>query len=81
MIPALVNHLWQSTLFAVVAGLLTLMVRKNGAAVRYGLWFAASVKFLIPFALLTAAGGLAVQQLHVSLPVPQSLQAIAPVIA
>ena len=81
MIPALVNHLWQSTLFAVLAGLLTLMVRRNGAAVRYGLWFVASVKFLIPFALLTAAGGLAVQQLHVSLPAPQSLQALAPVVA
>ena len=81
MIQALVNHLWQSTLFAVFAGLLTLMVRRNGAAVRYGLWFAASMKFLIPFALLAAVGGLAVQQLHVSLPAPQGLQALAPVVA
>jgi beta-lactamase regulating signal transducer with metallopeptidase domain len=53
---ALLNHLWQSTLFALVCGLLTLPLRKNRAATRYGLWFAASVKFLIPFSLLTAMG-------------------------
>jgi len=45
--PALGNHLWQSTLFAVAAGLLTLILRKNHARARYGLWLAASVKFLI----------------------------------
>ncbi len=50
------NHVWQSTLFAAVAGLLTLMFRKNHAQVRYGLWLAASVKFLIPFAALVAIG-------------------------
>jgi len=51
------NHLWHSTLFALAAALLTLAFRKNRAAVRYGLWFSASVKFLIPFALLTMLGG------------------------
>ena len=50
------NHLWQSTLFAAVAGLLTLVVKKNRAAVRYWIWFAASVKFLIPFSLLVGLG-------------------------
>src|SRR5271170_2000268 len=54
--PALGNHLWQSTLFAVAAGLLTLALRKNHAQARYGLWLAASVKFLIPFSLLVGLG-------------------------
>ena len=49
------NHLWQSTLCAAAAWLLTLAVRKNRAAVRYWLWFAASLKFLVPFSLLVSA--------------------------
>jgi bla regulator protein blaR1 len=53
----LANHLWQSTLFAAVAALLTLAFRKHRAGVRYGLWLAASVKFLVPFSLLVALGG------------------------
>jgi bla regulator protein BlaR1 len=61
MIPAylspLANHLWQSTLFAGAAALLTLAFRKHRAGVRYSLWLAASVKFLIPFSLLVALGG------------------------
>ena len=56
MAPGLVNHLWQSTLFAGAAGLLTLILRKNHARARYWVWLAASVKFLIPFSLLTAVG-------------------------
>lgn len=60
MIPAyfspIANHLWQSTLFAVAAALLTLLLRKNRAATRYWIWLAASVKFLIPFSLLVAVG-------------------------
>jgi len=50
------NHLWQSTLFTVVAGLLTLALRKNPARTRYWIWLAASVKFLIPFSLLFGVG-------------------------
>jgi bla regulator protein blaR1 len=52
----LLNHLWQSTLFAAVAALLTLLFRKNHARVRYALWLAASIKFLIPFSLFIAMG-------------------------
>jgi beta-lactamase regulating signal transducer with metallopeptidase domain len=52
----LLDHLWQSTLFAAVAGLLTLTFTANSAAVRHGLWFAASVKFLIPFSTMSALG-------------------------
>ena len=61
MIPSgllpIANHLWQSTLFAVIAGLLTLLLRNNRAHIRYRLWLAASAKFLIPFSLLVFAGG------------------------
>lgn len=56
MISGLANHLWQSTLFACAMGLLTLMLRRNRAAVRHGLWLAASVKFLVPFSLLIGLG-------------------------
>jgi bla regulator protein blaR1 len=56
MISGLSNHLWQSTLFACVMGLFTLMLRRNRAAVRHGLWMAASVKFLVPFSLLIGLG-------------------------
>jgi bla regulator protein blaR1 len=52
----LLNHLWQSTLFAAAAALLTLLFRKNHARVRYALWLAASIKFLIPFSLFIAIG-------------------------
>ncbi len=54
--PGLGNHLWQSTLCLVIAGLLALILRKNQARARYGLWLAASVKFLIPFSLLIVLG-------------------------
>src|ERR1035438_206489 len=56
MAPAVANHLWQSTAFAVVAALLTLALRKNQARARYWVWMAASMKFLLPFALLAAIG-------------------------
>ena len=56
MIGDLTNHLWQSTLIAVMAGLLTAVFRSNRAEVRYWLWFSASCKFLLPFSLLVTLG-------------------------
>jgi bla regulator protein blaR1 len=53
---AVADHLWQSTIFALAAGLLTWVLRKNSARVRYWLWFAASLKFLVPFSLLVGIG-------------------------
>lgn len=53
---ALTNHIWQSTLFALIAGLLTLILKKNHACTRYWLWLAASAKFLVPFSLLYRIG-------------------------
>ena len=56
MIAALLDHLWQSTLFALACAALSLAFRANRAGVRFWLWFAASLKFLLPFALLAALG-------------------------
>jgi beta-lactamase regulating signal transducer with metallopeptidase domain len=50
------NHLWQSTICLAVAALLTLALRRNRARVRYAIWVAASVKFIVPFAPLVAVG-------------------------
>src|SRR5271170_1942367 len=58
MLAAVINHLWQSTLFAGGVAIMTLILRHNSARVRYILWFSASVKFLLPFALLAALGSL-----------------------
>ena len=52
----LANHLWQSTLFAGIAWLLTAVLRNNRARVRHWVWLVASWKFLIPFSVLTALG-------------------------
>lgn len=65
MITELANHLWQSTLFVVAAWLLTLVLRNNGAHARYWLWFAASLKFLVPFSLLSILGSRLVPQVDV----------------
>ena len=52
------NHLWQSTVFGVAVALVSLAFRHNRARLRCGLWFVASIKFLVPFAALVAAGSL-----------------------
>jgi bla regulator protein blaR1 len=59
----LANHLWQSTLFAAVAGMLALSLRNNHARLRHWLWMAASVKFLVPFSLIVGIGGYVGQSL------------------
>lgn len=56
MMALIANHLWQSTLVAGFAGLFTLAFRRHRAQVRHGIWLAASLKFLVPFALLVGAG-------------------------
>ncbi len=52
----LVNHLWQSTAFVLLAWLLAWSLRANSARARYWVWMAASVKFLLPFSFFIAAG-------------------------
>jgi bla regulator protein blaR1 len=63
--PIVANHLWQSTVFAAAVWLVTLLLRRNAARVRFSLWLAASIKFLVPFSLLVGLGGLLPQQQHV----------------
>ncbi len=70
--PSLANHLWQSTAFALAAWLLTLALRGNHARVRHALWIAASIKFLVPFSLLIAAGNLLPHPRHAVAPVVYS---------
>ena len=56
MIAELTNHIWQSTVFAILVGLITLAFHRNRAQVRYWLWLSASLKFLLPFSLLMTFG-------------------------
>ena len=55
-VNALITHLWQSTAFAGLAWLLTIALRNYPARIRFSVWIAASIKFLVPFAVLTALG-------------------------
>ncbi len=54
---SLAMHLWQSTLCVGVAALLAFALRRAPARTRHGIWLLASVKFLVPFTALVAAGG------------------------
>jgi bla regulator protein blaR1 len=54
----IINHLWQSSCFALLAGLLAFVLRKNSPKVRYWVWLSASLKFLMPFALLVSLGSM-----------------------
>jgi hypothetical protein len=53
---ALINHLWQSTVIALLAWLLTVALQNNAARVRYAIWLFASIKFLVPFSFMTRIG-------------------------
>jgi uncharacterized protein (TIGR03435 family) len=53
---AVANHVWQSTWFVVLVWLATMALRRNGARVRFWLWMAASVKFLLPLSMLVGLG-------------------------
>jgi bla regulator protein blaR1 len=51
------DHLWQSTVVAAAAALLATLLKRQSASIRYWIWFAASIKFLVPFAALVTLGG------------------------
>jgi len=53
---ALLNHLWQSSAFLAAAAGLAFLLRRHQARVRFWIWMAASLKFLVPFSLLAALG-------------------------
>ena len=50
------NHLWQSTLFAAVVAVMIALLKQNAARIRFCLWLAASLKFLVPFSILVSIG-------------------------
>src|SRR5687768_8328186 len=52
----LINHLWQSTVFAAFVALTVTALKRNQARTRCWLWRAASAKFLLPFSVLAALG-------------------------
>jgi hypothetical protein len=52
------NHLWQSTLVSAIAAVLALALRRNDARIRYWIWLAPSIKFIVPFSFLIALGGM-----------------------
>jgi bla regulator protein blaR1 len=64
----LLNHLWQSTAFALCIAVLCRILGKAPARVRYSLWLTASIKFLVPFVALEQLGTLW-QAIPVSTPV------------
>jgi bla regulator protein blaR1 len=51
------NHLWQSTVFAAAVAVTAMALHRNSARLRYWLWLAASIKFLVPFTVLVSLGG------------------------
>ncbi|MGH9487948.1 MAG: TIGR03435 family protein [Terriglobales bacterium] len=75
MVPAtLLNHLWQSTAFATAAAALALLLRHHQARVRFWIWLAASLKFLVPFAAFASLA----EWLRALLPAPAAHAAAAP---
>jgi len=64
-----IDHLWQSTLVALLAVFLAFVLRRHRASLRYWIWFAASMKFLLPFALLIQLGQI-LRPARTSSPVP-----------
>ena len=56
MISTVGRHLLESTVFALLVGLLTLCLRKRGAAARHALWCITAAKFALPMALFSTLG-------------------------
>lgn len=73
MVAFLFTHLWQSTLVLLAAWALARACRRNAATVRYWIWFVASVKFLVPLALLQQLGDRLGRSLPEPLPVNAAL--------
>jgi len=73
MLAFLLTHLWQSTLVLLAAWVLARACRREAASVRYWIWFVASVKFLVPLALLQQFGAHLGRSLPEPLPVDPTL--------
>jgi bla regulator protein BlaR1 len=81
---SIANHLWHCTAFAVVASLFAMLLRSYDAKLRFWVWFAASVKFLVPFSILmtfgarTAFSPSASRQAQISSPLPVAVRVAQP---
>jgi TonB family protein len=51
-----IAHVWQSTLCVAIAAIVVVALRRAPARYRHAIWMLAAVKFLVPFAMLIAAG-------------------------
>jgi uncharacterized protein (TIGR03435 family) len=69
----IVNHLWQSSCFVFLGALLAFALRSHSPKIRYWVWLSASLKFLIPFALLVSLGN------EIPRPAARSVSAADPV--
>jgi bla regulator protein BlaR1 len=56
VISFVLNHVWQSSFCTVLVGLLAWALGRYSANVRFWLWMSASIKFLVPFAVLALLG-------------------------
>jgi beta-lactamase regulating signal transducer with metallopeptidase domain len=79
MMFGLGRHLLESTVFALAVALVTLFLKKRGAAARHVMWFIAAAKFAIPAGLFSAFGS-SLQGLFsftkLSVTVPRSLSTL-----
>jgi len=57
--PLLVDHLWQSTLFAALALGAVLLLKRGPARARHGVWLMVSAKLALPFFALIGLAGAA----------------------
>ncbi len=63
LLVEVMNHLWHSTMVVLIAWMLSLMLKRYQARIRYWVWMAASLKFLLLAAMgerLHSAGILAI---------------------
>ena len=56
MLAGLIDHLWQSAIFCAATWGIAFVTRENFAELHLWLWRIAALKFVLPFALLFAAG-------------------------
>ena len=53
---SVIAHLWQSTLFVAAIAVAAFLMGRSAARTRHALWLLASIKFIVPFSVLTLAG-------------------------
>ena len=74
MQAGIIDHLWQSIVFAAIVFVLAFLTRRNSAALQLRLWRIAALKFLVPLGLLYAWGGwLGFPVRHSAIPPPAAV--------